>query len=404
MSNTLRVKRPKLHSSQAEVKSSAARFNVLDAGRRWGKNVLLRDVLVEPALAGYPVAWFAPTYKMLADDWRQMKVMLAEVVSHKLEQEHRLALFTGGVVDMWSLDQPDAVRGRKYKRIAVNEAAQVPHLGDAWEQVLRATLTDYVGDAWFGSTPRGHNYFWRLWTRGQDNMDGWRSWQYPTVANPHIDPAEVAQAQSELPQRTFAQEYLAEFIEDAGGLFRGVDKQVDAPATTHPSEHRGHGTISLGVDWGKSEDFTVVAGVCSCRKQVLLDRFNKIEYHLQRQRLAAIADRWKPSVIWAESNAMGEPIIEELRRGGLPVRGFATTAISKAPLLESLALAIEKGELHLQPHDIQTAELKAIEITTMPSGHVRYAAPSGFHDDCVIALALAYHGIRRPVGFLLEAL
>lgn len=385
------------HPAQATILSEAARFNVVDCGRRWGKNILLRDRLIPVALAGHPAAWFAPTYKMLADDWRELKNTLAPVILEKLEVEHRITLLGGGAIDMWSLDQPDAARGRRYKHVAINEAAQVAHLQYAWEQVIRPTLTDYIGDAWFGSTPRGHNYFWKLWMRGQDRAahPDWRSWKYPTSTNPFIAATEIAQAEGELPQRVFAQEYLAEFVEDAGGLFRNVDAAITAPATAHPSEHKGHGGIALGVDWGKHEDFTVIAGVCRCQTQVTFDRFNKIDYALQRQRLAAIADRWKPDVIWAESNAMGEPIIEELRRSGLPVRAFATTAVSKPPLIEALALAIERGELKLQPHDIQTAELKAIEITTMPSGHVRYAAPEGFHDDSVIALALAWRGICR---------
>jgi hypothetical protein len=27
-----------------------------------------------------------------------------------------------------------------------------------------------------------------------------------------------------------------------------------------------------------------------------------------------------------------------------------------------------------------------------PSGHIMYGAPAGYHDDCVMALALANHG------------
>ena len=398
----LELSLPEPHPTQATVLSEAARFNVVDCGRRWGKNILLRDRLIPVALGGFPTAWFAPTYKMLSEDWRELKNCLAPTITGKLEVEHRIALLGGGVIDMWSLDQPDGARGRKYKLIVINEAARVGHLQDAWEQVIRPTLTDYVGSAWFGSTPRGHNYFWKLWMRGQDNQEGWRSWKYPTASNPFIDPGEIETARGELPQRTFAQEYLAEFVEDAGGLFRNVDAAVTAPSTTHPSEHKGHGGIALGVDWGKHEDFTVVAGVCRCGTQVSFDRFNKVDYALQRQRLAAIADRWKPNVIWAESNAMGEPIIEELHRSGLPVRGFATTATSKAPLLEALALVVEKGELKLMPIDIQTAELKAIEISTLPSGHVRYAAPESMHDDCVIALALAWHGACQSSLPLIE--
>ena len=64
--------------------------------------------------------------------------------------------------------------------------------------------------------------------------------------------------------------------------------------------------------------------------------------------------------------------------------------------------------------EVLTAELKRYEYTIMPSGGISYNAPSGFHDDCVIALALANHrrwaseccgsflrlgGERRPLGW-----
>ena len=78
---------------------------------------------------------------------------------------------------------------------------------------------------------------------------------------------------------------------------------------------------------------------------VALDRFNQIGWSLQRNRLRALANHWKPKVIWAEINSIGEPNIEALIQEGLPIRGFRTTAQSKPPLIEALALALERGSL-----------------------------------------------------------
>jgi hypothetical protein len=36
----------------------------------------------------------------------------------------------------------------------------------------------------------------------------------------------------------------------------------------------------------------------------------------------------------------------------------------------------------------------SFESTVLPSGILRYAAPPGGHDDCVIALALAYQAAK----------
>jgi hypothetical protein len=145
------------------------------------------------------------------------------------------------------------------------------------------------------------------------------------------------------------------------------------------------------VDWGKLNDFTVFTVFDAAQGAVLsIDRSNKVDYHVQVQRLKALCDKWKPRVIVAESNSMGEPIIEQLRRDGLPVRPFLTTASSKAEAIESLSLAFEQGSIHIPNDYTLIQELEAYEMERLPSGNIRYNAPSGLHDDMVMSLALAF--------------
>jgi hypothetical protein len=164
------------------------------------------------AINGFPVAYFAPTYKMLMEVWRAVVVMCQNITVTKSEVEKRIELIGGGVIDMWSLDTPDSIRGRKYKRIIVDEAATVPNLKYAWTEVMRPMLTDLKGDAFFLSTPKGrNNYFYDL-SKNETLYSDWVSFQMPTVSNPYIDPAEVEEARKQLDPLTFAQEYLASFI------------------------------------------------------------------------------------------------------------------------------------------------------------------------------------------------
>jgi hypothetical protein len=103
--------------------------------------------------------------------------------------------------------------------------------------------------------------------------------------------------------------------------------------------------------------------------------------------------------IVAEENSIGGPNIEALREEGLPVIAFQTTATSKPPLIESLALAFERREIAILPDAVQLAELQAYERTVSRlTGRSSYNAPEGYHDDTVMALALAWWGIvnRRP--------
>ena len=219
--------------------AEAARFNVIAAGRRWGKNTLAEERLIGPALNGKPVAWFSPTYKTLAEDWRRVSEILRPVCVEKSEQERRMKLLTGGIVDMWSLDSPDTARGRAYARVVIDEAASVPNLLYAWQQVIRPMLTDYTGDAWFISTPKGWDDFWTLYQWGRDEgKPEWRSWQRPSSENPHVPADDLAQAERDLPSVVWRQEYMAEFL--AGGIgqfFKEWDPAihtVDAPPVFSP--------------------------------------------------------------------------------------------------------------------------------------------------------------------------
>lgn len=381
---------PLLHPAQRQVVDEAARFNVLACGRRWGKTVLGVDRLVIPALAGKPVGWYSPTYKMLAEVWRDVRRVLQPYATRVDKQAHRIELVSGGVWEMWSLDTPDVSRGRKYARVVIDEAAMVPHMADTWQAAIRPTLTDLEGDAWFLSTPKGMNFFRQIYARGQDPLrPDWKSWQMPTVANPFIKAGEVEAARQELPERTFAQEYLAQFLEDAGGVFRRVRACATAERAT---PYRGE--FVAGLDWAQQHDFTVMVVLdAETRRVVDMNRFNQVDWAVQRGRVKTMADKWGISQIIAEHNSIGGPNIEALQREGLPVVSFETTSLSKPPLIESLALALERSELEILNDPVLVAELEAYERTISPvTGRSRYGAPEGMYDDTVMALALAWYG------------
>lgn len=390
--------RPKLHEAQKRIKSERARFNVLAAGRRFGKSIFGEDIACDYLIPGHPVGWFAPSYKILAESWRDIQRIFAPVATNISIAEHRIELSTKGVLECWSLDNPDAGRSRKYKCVIIDEAALVRYLGDAWQAAIRPTLTDYHGDAWFLSTPRGSNFFRTIYNWGQDELKpDWKSWQMPSSANTTLVDLdkEIEAARLELPERVFRQEYLAEFIDDAGGVFRRVLEA--ACATAQDSAIDGH-TYIIGVDWGKYNDFTVLAVIDVTTKELVhLERFNQIDYAVQIERLRTLAAKFKTKSLVPEHNAIGIPLIEQLQREGYNVHPFTTTNASKAEAIDSLALALEKGDLKIIDNPTLIAELQAYEAERLPSGMLRYSSPEGYHDDCIIALALAWHGASiRP--------
>lgn len=211
----LQVELKQLHDGQLNVLESCARFNVLNIGRRWGKTTLaVNELLIQPALDGHPVAYFSPVYSDLHEVWQEIKTILFEVIRTKNEQQKQIVLITGGVIDFWSMDNPDSGRGRHYKRVVVDEAEKAPKFKQAWQGTIRPTLTDLKGDAWILSTPKfGKTYFKELFALGRDGTKDWASFNLPTATNPHIAPDEIESLRATMDEMYFRCEILAEDVD-----------------------------------------------------------------------------------------------------------------------------------------------------------------------------------------------
>ncbi len=382
-----RVRLPRLHAGQALIKEQRLRFNVLQCGRRFGKTTFGSVLIAEAALAGFPAAWFAPTYKLLSEVWAWFCERLESVIAIKDSQIKQLRLITGGIIDFWSLDTPNAGRGRKYKRIAIDEAGIVRDLEDHWNASIRPTLTDLKGDAWFLGTPKGRNFFHTLWARGQAHANRWASWRVGTIHNPTIDPAEIEDAKRDLPQAVFDQEYGGIPADDGGNPFgiEAVNRCMGPLSTRDP--------VAFGVDLAKSVDWTWVIGIdnegCIC----VSERWQS-DWDNTTDRLAFVL-RKAPSLM--DSTGVGDPIVERIQRRVSNCEGLKFTSQSKQMLMEGLAVAIQRGEIKGIPENL-AEELKAFLYEYTKTG-VRYEAPPGMHDDGVCALALAVQRFRtRPTG------
>lgn len=366
-----------LHAGQLEVYRNRSRFNVLECGRRFGKTHLGVQVAIDVAIDGGEVGWFAPTYRYLADPWRDVERLLRPAVAKADRVEKRLELVTGGVMDFWSLDSVDAGRGRRYDRIVIDEAGIVRDLGPAWQETLRATLADRKGDAWFLGTPKGRSFFHRCFERGQIGDGGWRSWRLPTTSNPTIPPEEIEAARKELPAVIFEQEFLGVPADDGGNPF-GLDS-IEAclgPLSTEP-------TVAIGVDLAKSVDWTVVVGLDEHGNTTLLERWQGPWAETSRRLESLIGDL--PALI--DSTGVGDPIVEGLQASRPRIEGFKFSSTSKQQLMEGLASAFQTREIRIPDNWIRT-ECDTFEYSYTRTG-VRYEAPSGMHDDGVCALALA---------------
>jgi hypothetical protein len=384
---TIKVGLPRPHPGQRRLLDDAARFKVVACGRRWGKTTYGALRLVRYALAGQPTAWFAPTYRFLQEPWRMLKRLLLPVIERVSETERRIEVLGGGTIEAWSLDDGDAGRGSKYAHLVVDEAALVRDLDHVWHEALRPTLTDLAGSADMLSTPKGRGAFFGFFSR---NDDGWRGFTEPSGNNPHLPPGEIEAARSGLPERAFRQEYLAEFVDDAGAVFRDVLAAIDAGRGEQAPKMSGR--YVAGLDVARTHDWTVLTVLEESGRQVFWDRFRGASWERLAERVLAVATRYACPVV-VDATGLGDPVCELLVRRGVRVVPFKFTGESKPRLMESLAIRLEQGSLRLMDIAEQTQELQSFSYAIGPSGHVRMEAPGSLHDDCVSALALAVHGL-----------
>lgn len=387
------VRLPALHAGQQKLEQafvvSGARYRTAACGRRFGKSVFAQRLLSRAVCHGLPAAYFAQSYKLLEDTWRSMVGILAPGIVSSSRVEHRVEMLGGGILEGWTLDDRDAGRSRKYGLVIIDEAGLCPHLGETWNNAIRPTLSDLEGGAWFLGTPKGRGYFYEMFMRGADaERPEYFAYRATTHDNPHIKPAEIEAMRQSMTDRAYRQEILAEFLEDGGGVFRFVrEAATSSPLAAGEPGHQ----YAIGVDWGRENDATVYAVFdVAERRMVALDRMLRTDYALQRTRLHALASAFGRPTILAEANSMGAPVIEQLQREGLHVVPFVTSNATKAQIVDALALGLERREVALLNDPVLIAELEAFESQRLPSGMLRYGAPEGQHDDCVMAVCLAF--------------
>lgn len=404
----LTVRLPQPHSVQAAFLASPAKRRVIVAGRRGGKTTAAAVAAVEAMLAGRRVLEAAPTADQTSAFWRYCKRWLSPLTHAGLVRKNeteRLLEWVGGQpgsIRAKTAHDADGLRGDYADLLILDEFSIMDP--DAWAEVGAPMLLDNNGDAVFLFTPQRRNHAHGLYVQAVSDASGrWAAWRFTSLDNPHLSPRALAEITQDMTEDNYKQEVLAEFLENQGAVFRNIAACMMAVVSSTPAEHAGHRLVA-GVDWGKQNDFTAISiGCADCHMEMARDRFNQIDYVFQRGRLESLCRAWGVAAILAESNAMGEPIIEELHRAGLPVRGFDTTAASKPPLVENLALALERAEWQFQDDPVWTAELQAYERRVNPAtGRSSYSAPAGCHDDTVIARALMLWAATRGVSWLIS--
>ncbi len=336
----------------------------------------------------------APTYSQTMLIWRKiLMVCPEEAIDYINRTDNTIYLVNGASIWAKSGATPDNLRGEGIDFLVIEEAGFLKR--DVWDVVLRPALADKKGKAIIISTPCGKNLFYELYNLGLPIEEGksetidaeWKSYNCTSWDNPMLDRRELEVLKKSLPPMIYQQEILAQFIDDAGSVFVGLDKIIRSGGFKEPVWNY---LYVMGVDLAKYDDFTVIVVMDVMQRDVVyFKRFNNRDWVTQKEIITNICEMYNKCPVIIDSTGVGDPIAEDLYNAGVPVRPFKFTTATKPPLIRKLQFAIENQQFTMPMIDVLYQELQMFSYTITPAGYVVYAAPNGHKDDSVIALALA---------------
>lgn len=395
----------KPHKGQGDFHQSKARFRCLACGRRWGKTICGANETIRLITQCPPESvcfCVAPTYWHTQKQWREFLTYCPrELVVDVNRAERRITLIGNRLIWFKSADNPDSLRSEGISVLWVDEGAEISE--EAWILALRPALMDKHGVAIFTGTPKGKNWYFQLWTRGQDReQTDYESWNFPSQNNPYLDPKEISEFQRDMPELAYKQEVLGLFLEDVGSVFRNVEACTNREAKSQTSGYplifqlpNPNKTYVAGCDLAKHQDFTVVCILNNEGHLAAMDRFSKLDWTFQQQRILRLVQQYNARLL-IDSTGVGDPIFDSLLRMQIRVEGYKFTSASKADLIENLSIVIDSHCISFPNIPELINELKLYGYKQLPSGTVQYGAPEGYHDDCVIALALTVWLLKKP--------
>ena len=235
-----------LTKPQSEIFCSPSRFRAVVAGRRFGKTFLSTGEILRAAIGGSNRnCWYvAPTYgaaKEIAWDML-IQTIPEEYIQKTNETALTIKLINGSVISLKGAEKPNNLRGRALDFVVLDEFADMRP--EAWNEVLRPSLSDRQGHALFIGTPKGRNHFYDIWASGLDGAEGWDSFQYTTLDGGNVPQEEIEQARSDLDERTFNQEYCAEFVTYSGLIYYAFSRELSVINIDD-----NNGTLHIGMDF-----------------------------------------------------------------------------------------------------------------------------------------------------------
>lgn len=331
-------------------------------------------------------------------------------------------LVNGSIWSLDGMDNPQTKRGGNVKVLHLTEAGD--HQEETWTQIYEPVLMANNGIAIFEGNPRGRNWYYRLFERAPERL-GWERFLLSARDTPIFTPEQLDDLQKNTPDAVFRAEYLCEWIDSVGTVFRNFEPLMILNRTKAIPGRQ----YRAGLDLGKIQDYTVNTIVDRHTwNEVDLDRFNHMDWPSIKRRLKqkfvafSKKENGNSLEVLVESNGVGDPIYDDFcvwasstipdqeltesdgkeitpsKDLSIVFTPFKTTNESKAMLVSDFSLKTEMALIRLINDDTVKHELEEFTYKKTPLSFI-YGHPDGGHDDTVMSKMIAYWnlGFKLPI-------
>jgi hypothetical protein len=225
----------KLHPHQQLVARSPARYKITRGGRRSGKTVLKTETMLYKAISKlvklareFPdrnVIFIAPTQKQArVIIWSALKQRLHGVATfNESRLEAKMPTEEGGeaLIMVGGWENRENYRGMSNViHIEFDETDTMKDFFIGWEEIFKPMLMETGGSAGFGGTPKKENPNLRRLEKEAEDKPDWQAFHFTSWDNPGFSREELEKAKEEMDNETYQQEIMADYVDNAGALFR----------------------------------------------------------------------------------------------------------------------------------------------------------------------------------------
>jgi PBSX family phage terminase large subunit len=405
MDNIIEVQGFTPHADQSKkldiILNGTQKYISLITGRQWGKSVVGENLLLKWALENHDAVcmWVSPVYSQAKKVFTELVSALGDtgLTTDTNKSELFIKFINGTIIYFRSGERPDTLRGYTLDYLIIDEAAFIKD--EVWNQVLKQTVLVRGKKVLFLSTPKGKNWLYNIYIRGLNQDEPtYISLHGTSYDTPYITEVELLEAKLSLPDNIYRQEILAEFIDDGGEVFNNLNQVC---SLTHYPNIDANEKYYAGLDFGRQNDYTVLCILNSQGKMVDFYRARQKSWDIIISEVLVLLRKYKPQ-IYAEVNSIGDVLFETIKKQYAIIQPFITNQDTKQNMIEDLIMGINEDKLLLPNQTLNNDlynELSQFTYEYSPkSRKVRYGAPSGFHDDCVISLALSFQALKRKVN------